>query len=273
MNSLKIFCITLNPKHENIIRNLSYIPVGLGTETFSKNCLTDKIGENIANKNLFYGEYTFHYWIWKNYIKNLKTEWVGFCQYRKFFVKEESNEKNLSFDHFKKILINNENLNYEKYDCILGNKFSVENYKISKIFKNHLIEFIKNPILIFNKKKRNLKLHFDLFHGKGNLDLAIDQLDEKNKNDFKNFMNVNNDFNPHNMFICKTEILKDYYDEVFPWLKKCEKIFGFENLKTYGEKRIYGFLAERFLSYWFSKNFKVKEVPIIGKDLSDYKNL
>ena len=70
MNSLKIFCITLNPKHENIIRNLSYIPVGLGTETFSKNCLTDKIGENIANKNLFYGEYTFHYWIWKNYLKN-----------------------------------------------------------------------------------------------------------------------------------------------------------------------------------------------------------
>ena len=50
------------------------------------------------------------------------------------------------------------------------------------------------------------------------------------------------------------------------------KIFGF-NLQGYGLKRIYGFLAERFLSYWFSKNYRVKEFPIIVKDLSDYKNL
>ena len=267
MNSLKIFCITLNPKHENIIRNLSYIPVGLGTETFSKNCLTDKTGENIANKNLFYGEYTFHYWIWKNYLKNLKTEWVGFCQYRKFFVKEELDEKNISFDHFKKILINNENLNYEKYDCILGNKFSVENYKISKIFKNHLIEFIKNPILIFNKKKRNLKFHFDLFHGKGNLDLSMELLNADNKNDFKNYMKNKTSFNPHNMFICKTKILKNYYDAVFPWLKKCEEKFGFHNLKGYGLKRIYGFLAERFLSYWFKSYTKSIIWPIYFKNI------
>ena len=41
----------------------------------------------------------------------------------------------------------------------------------------------------------------------------------------------------------------------------------------YGLKRIYGFLAERFLSYWFKKNYKVKELPIIVKNLSDYKDL
>ena len=86
-------------------------------------------------------------------------------------------------------------------------------------------------------------------------------------------MENNTSFNPHNMFICKTKILKKYYEVIFPWLKKCEKISGFNNLKGYGSQRIYGFLAERFLSYWFTKNFKVKELPIIGKDLSDYKNL
>ena len=155
----------------------------------------------------------------------------------------------------------------------MGEKFSVENFKFSKIFKNHFFSFFLNPAVLFNKKKRNLKFHFDLFHGKGNLDLAIDMLDNDNKNDFRDFMNNKTSFNPHNMFICKKEVLIKYYEVIFPWLKKCEKIFGFENLKTYGEKRIYGFLAERFLSYWFSKNFKVKEVPIIGKDLSDYKNL
>ena len=38
------------------------------------------------------------------------------------------------------------------------------------------------------------------------------------------------------MFICKTQILKKYYDTIFPWLKKCEKIFGFNNLDGYGKK-------------------------------------
>ena len=75
------------------------------------------------------------------------------------------------------------------------------------------------------------------------------------------------------MFICKKEILKSYYETIFPWLQKCEGIFGFKNLKGYGMTRIYGFLAERFLSYWFLKNYKVKELPIIVKNLSDYKNL
>ena len=78
-------------------------------------------------------------------------------------------------------------------------------------------------------------------------------------------------FNPHNMFICKKDVLKKYYEVIFPWLQKCEKIFGFNDLKGYGLTRIYGFLAERFLSYWFNKNFKIKELPIIFKDLSDYR--
>ena len=112
-----------------------------------------------------------------------------------------------------------------------------------------------------------------MFHGKGNLELAIDKLDSKFKNDFKNFMIENTNFNPHNMFICKTSILKNYYEAVFPWLEECEKVFGFSNLNDYGKKRIYGFLAERFLSFWFKKNYKIIEFNILGKDLSDYKNL
>ena len=87
------------------------------------------------------------------------------------------------------------------------------------------------------------------------------------------FLETKTSFNPHNMFICKTRILKKYYETIFPWLLKCEEIFGFNDLNGYGLQRIYGFLAERFLSYWFNKNFKVKEMPIIVKDLSDYNEL
>ena len=112
-----------------------------------------------------------------------------------------------------------------------------------------------------------------MFHGNGNLDRAINLLDEDNKEDFRKFVNSRTSFNPHNMFICKTKLLTNYYETVFPWLKKCEEIFGYKKLKGYGMQRIYGFLAERFLSYWFLKNYKVKELPIIVKDLSDYRPL
>ena len=32
---------------------------------FSDDCLSDRTGQNISNKNSFYGEYTFHYWLEK----------------------------------------------------------------------------------------------------------------------------------------------------------------------------------------------------------------
>ena len=268
-----MFCLTLNPDHEKKISELEYIPVGLGSKKFTNNFLNDKSGENISEKNSYYGEYTFHYWIWKNYLQKIKTDWVGFCQYRKFFVNQRVDEKKLAFSILRKISIKNINDQTIDYDCILGSQFSVENYKLIKIIKKHLFKFLLNPSILLSKKKRTIKFHFDLFHGEGNLDSAIDLLDVKNKSDFRNFVNTKTSFNPHNMFICRTQYLKDYYETIFPWLKKCENLFKDKKLDGYGMRRIYGFLAERFLSYWFSKNFKVKELPIIVKDLSDYKPL
>ena len=110
-----------------------------------------------------------------------------------------------------------------------------------------------------------------MMHGDGNLSKAIEMLESNERKDFRDFVNNNTSFNPHNMFICKTKkILFDYYDSVFPWLERCEKIFGLENLKGYGLRRIYGFLAERYLSYWFKKYTKYTVLPIIFKDISDF---
>ena len=106
-------------------------------------------------------------------------------------------------------------------------------------------------------------------HGKGNLEKAIKLLDKKDQNEFMNFVNTEVSFNPHNMMICKSfEILNEYYNNIFHWLKKCENEFGF-NLEGYGLKRIYGFLAERYLSYWFQRYTKFKTLPIIFQDISN----
>jgi hypothetical protein len=110
-----------------------------------------------------------------------------------------------------------------------------------------------------------------MMHGEGNLDKAVNLIPRIDRNDFRDFVNSEVSFNPHNMFICKNKkILFNYYESVFPWLRECEKIFGFEDLRSYGLKRIYGFLAERYMSFWFKKYTKYKILPIYHKDLSRF---
>ena len=269
MKSLQIFCLTLNPLHKNIIDKLGYTSVGLGNNFFSKEWLSDKTGKNIAEKNQYYGEYTFHYWLWKNNKVNFDG-WVGFCQYRKFWKKNLDNYSD-NFKSFNNILLKEMPNDLTDYESVIGENFFVNQFRFSKFIKHNFKTMALNPSLFFNKNKRTIKFHFDMMHGKGNLDKAIQVLDVKNKNDFKDFVNSEVSFNPHNMFICKNkEILFSYYESLFPWLYNCEKIFGFKDLKGFGLQRIYGFLAERYMSYWFKRYTKYKILPIQFKDISDF---
>ena len=264
-----MYCLTIHNSHFEKINRLGYTPVGLGKNIHSKKFLTDSSGENISEKNPFYGEYTFHYWIWKNKITNSNNEWVGFCQYRKFW---SIKKKKINYDNLEKlneILLKKIPIEYENYETILGEPLFVNQFKLTKFLKKNFLKVIKNPLLLFNKNKRNIQFHFDLMHGEGNLKKAISLLDQKDRVDFDNFVNSEVSFNPHNMFICRSnKILNNYYDSVFPWLERCEKEFGFE-LDGYGLKRIYGFLAERYMSFWFKKYTKFATMPIIFKDISE----
>ncbi len=266
-----MFCLSMEPDHLHMINKIGYIPVGLGNKNFNNEWFTDRGKENISSKNQYYGEYTFHYWIWKNHINKLEDKWIGFCQYRKFWTKKENTGNNLNFSEFNNLLIKEINLDNNNYESIIGEPFYVDKFKPTKFLKKNFKKILLSPAILFNKNKRTIKFHFDLMHGEGNLEKAIEILDVNDRNDFNNFVNSKNFFNPHNMFICKSpKILEKYYKAVFPWLKECEKIFGFEKLQGYGMKRIYGFLAERYLSFWFQKYTKYKTMPIYFKDLSDY---
>ena len=154
------------------------------------------------------------------------------------------------------------------HETLLGEPFYINKFRFSKFLKKNFKRMILNPSLLFDKNKRSIKFHFDMMHGDGNLKKAINLMDRDDKDDFEFFVNSEVSFNPHNMFICKSKtILERYYNSLFPWLERCEKEFGF-NLEGYGMKRIYGFLAERYLSYWFRKNTNYKTLPIIFSDLT-----
>jgi len=270
MKNLKIYCITLNPLHKELIEKLRYIPVGLGDKNFGEDWLQDCTEDNIAYKNPYYGEYTFHYWLWKNKKINFDG-WIGFCQYRKFWKNKISNKSITDFDSLNEITLKEIPKELEKFDSILLESQFVNQFRFSKFIKHNLKKMVLNPSLFFDANKRTIKFHFDMMHGHGNLDKAIEVIDEKEKIDFKNFVNKEVSFNPQNMFICKNkEILFSYYESLFPWLERCEKIFEFNDLKGFGLKRIYGFLAERYSSYWFKKHTKYTVLPMEFKDISDY---
>ena len=47
MKPLKMYCISLNPSHLELIKKIDYVPVGLGGNQFNAEWLTDKSNENI----------------------------------------------------------------------------------------------------------------------------------------------------------------------------------------------------------------------------------
>ena len=145
MKNTSIFCLTLNPDHIKLINELTYIPVGLGEKKFSKDFLTDKIGEEISTKNPFYGEYTFHYWIWKNHISNIKTKWVGFCQYRKFWSMNFTPDSEINIHNLKNKVLREIPDQFNEFEVILGDPFFVNKRKIMKFIKKGLPLIISKP--------------------------------------------------------------------------------------------------------------------------------
>ena len=259
----------LDSNYLDIVKKLNYIPVGLKNKNFSKEWLRDNTLDNISEKNPYYGEYTFYYWYWKNLLQNKKeNEWVGFCSYRELWGKKKNIKDKTSINSLLEYLPKE----WENYEVIIGEPTILNKPKFIKVLKDGKLASLRNFKEIF-KSKFSIRYQFDMYHGNGNLDKAIKLLPEKDKEDFNNFVMKNTSFNQGNMFITKSsEIINKYFDEVFSWLKKCENIFGF-NLTGYNKIRMYAFLAERFLSYWFQKYTKYLEWPVIYCDIGKNKNL
>ena len=193
-----------------------------------------------------------------------KDEWVGFCHYREYW----GNNQNIQSNKLNQLVLQKISPEWLKYDTIIGKPIFIGGTKIMKVLKYGKAAILNNPKAIFTKKGRNIKWQFDMFHGVGNLDKAIDLLPDNDREEFREFTRTQTSFSRGNMFITKSsKIMDDYFEYIFKWLKNCEKIFGFD-LIGHGKIRIYTFLAERFLPFWFKKYTKYYEWPVIFYDIN-----
>ena len=183
VNNLHMYCLSLNPRHLELIKELNYIPVGLGKLDFNNQWTNDIDIHNgdISHKNEYYGEYSFHYWFWKNQLDLESDNWIGFCQKRRFWIKLNSRDKHIINSNFNVHFLSEPHETWKNYESIICEEINVNNIKkikfINKGYKNLLLD----PSLFFDKSKQSIKLHFDIFHGYGNLDKAIDLFDNLEK--------------------------------------------------------------------------------------------
>ena len=265
MSNLKIYCVT--NKVVNFLSNLDYEIGWVGQGKPPKNYISCNEGDNIFYKEKYFSELTFQYWYWKNLL-NLanKDEWVGFCQKRRFWVNREFNKDRMNDLEKQKSFLNKIPLEWKNYESVICEPIDLSNVKIMKMFKRGFKSIVKDPLILFSKKKHTINLHFDMHHGHGNLIKAANLLNEEDKSEFIEYINTSTSFNPHIMFVAKPHIANLWFSTLFLWLSRCEKIFGFDDLKGYDTQRLYAYLAERYLSFWFKKHTNYLEWPWVFYD-------
>ena len=256
MSNLEIYCVT--DKELPFLEKSNYKLAGVGRSEFSSKYIKCDNLDNIYHKEKNYSELTFHYWFWKNQLPSKDDNtWIGFCQKRRFWRAEKNHTNDYNI---LDVILKDTPDEWKNCEAVICEPIYLGT-KLSKLLKRGWKNILNKPSLLFSHKKISVKIQFDMHHGYGVLDRAIDVMDIKDRDDFRNFVNTKNFYNPHIMFISKKKTLNRFFQDQFDWLTKCEKIFGFNKLKNYDQTRLYAFLAERFVSFWYKKYSKSIEWP------------
>ena len=266
MSLLDIYCVTNKKVSFLNEKNINYKIGWVGKEQPELNYIFCNKKDNIFYKEKYYSELTFHYWYWKNILSLKNKNWIGFCQKRRFWIKSESENKEINQNNIQEHVLIDSEKNWTNYEAIICKPIDISGAKKIKIFKRGFRSIIKDPSILWNSKKEHILLHFDMHHGYGNLDKAINLLDVSDSEEFRNFVRTENSFNPHIMFISKSDIANVWFQKLFIWLERCENVFGFKKLSGYDTSRLYAYLAERYLSFWFKKYTAYKEQPWVFID-------
>jgi len=268
MKNLKIYCIT--NKRVNFLDNTKYNIGWVGKEKAPTNYISCNTGDNIFFKERYYSELTFQYWYWKNLLNLHEESWIGFCQKRRFWTNKKLANEELTKKNFLSQILKDTPEEWHDFDSVICEPIYVNKVKKMKMVKRGLKSILKKPSIFFDESKQSLALHFDMHHGYGNLYKAINLINDEDRTDFLDYSNKSILYNPHIMFIAKSKIVNRWFNTLFPWLLRCEAEFGFKDLHGYDTQRLYAYLAERYLSFWFNKHTKTIAWPWKFFDASQY---
>lgn len=186
--------------------------------------LRDDSGDNISHKNSNYCELTGFYWAWKN----LECEFIGFCHYRRYFMKH--------------ILgIGTRIFRRKDYEA------AMENCDIMM------------PVL--SECAPTVIDHYAQCHNLSDIIKTGDVIEELYPEYKKTFDEVMSGRNIHgyNMFCTRKSIFDDYCKWLFDILFALEKRIDISGYDDY-QKRVFGFIAERLFTVYIKHN-NLKVLP------------
>lgn len=201
-----------------------YMPIQVGKALSDLNLgiAGDDSGDNISKKNPFYCELTAQYWGWKN----LHTDYIGLCHYRRYFR-----------IHFSQNIIDSI---FSKYDIVLPSPMYYSSSMCSKMERALTLE----DVAIFIQVICNVAPDYEkatISYLKGNKDIA------------------------YNMFLCKKETFDKFCEWQFSILSECEryvKISPYSRLKRiFGY-----FAEYLLPIYCLKNNLKIKYLPVVDLD-------
>ena len=184
----------------------------------------DNTGDNISEKNCYYGELTGVYWVWKN----IRTsDYVGICHYRRYFCTEEGrifNEKD-----YLSIL--------KDYDIITSKKLKLNfSYFDGYASDYNIFDLVTTGEVIRQIYPEYYDAFERLVHGNGTY------------------------FG--NMMVSSKELYDEYAEWLFNIFAEVEKRIDPSGYDDY-HKRVYGFISEFLLFVWVEvKGLKVYECKV-----------
>ena len=240
--------------------------VGCGNKiNFPTNWHLSSTKINISEKFFSYADLVGHYYIWKNFLDKYNQDtWVGFSQYRRLWIKNKIT-RDIELNLLERIILTDIDESWNAYDAIIPPAFFFRKKK-KEIVRNILLFPIKRDISLF-KYKITVLDQFAQSLGPFGKDLIfeiIQYLPDSDRYDFLEFLKSRTHLSAHGMYISKVKIINQYSNLIFDWFLKCENIINKNNnLPLIKNSRIFQYINERFLDYWFSKYHKVLRWPMI----------
>lgn len=195
--------------------------------------IRDDSGDNISSLHDNYGELTSEYWVWKN----SKADIIGFCHYRRWFVKNLKLEKLKKSDILKDL---------KEYDIILPSKSTFD-----------------ETLYDFQKKSDITDPDYDATYEDY---LKVEEVLEKFFPDYaKTYHDIMNgkEMWACTIFICRREKADEYFQWLFSVIDKLKYEFDLAKYES-RDPRVFAFIAERlFTTYVVNNNLKIKEYPLI----------
>jgi len=223
--------------------------------------INDRGTDSIWRKNSSYCELTALHKIWKSLAED---------------------ELQIGFSHYRRQLLLKKMVNEEK---LLGHYSKTAIIPVGKVSSGGLVcldvDELKNlsefdVVLPFEENiQESVKQHFLHKHGSKSWDLMIGVLERNGEEEVVECLldDQNQRSRWGNLFLLQKRFLKDFCQWLFPLLEEMER--GAKQVPEFNDERIYGFLAERMFSAYFSRlirersDLKLLERPTL---LIDFEN-